>query len=111
MDRTQRTFLTKPNNSPYEKTDNSYFCIFGARHDAGLVREPARDNRNDDASDYDKYCDYAYATVVTVATDASDQRRRLLSRERDGLKAVTWAAVIRFTARQRRFAARVCSVQ
>ena len=96
------------NNSHYEKTDNSYFCIFGARHDAGLVREPARDNRNDDASDYDKYCAYAYVTVVT---DASDHRRRLLSRERDGLKAVTCAAVIRFTACQRRFAARVCSVQ
>ena len=81
------------NNSHYETTDNSYFCIFGARHDAGLVREPARDNRNDDASDYDKYC--AYASVVTVVTDASDHRRRLLSRERDGLKAVTCAAVIR----------------
>ena len=99
------------NNSHYETTDNSYFCIFGVRHDAGLVREPTRDNRNDDASDYDKYCAYAYATVVTVVTDASDHRRRLLSRERGGLKAVMCAAVIRFTACQRRFAARVCSVQ
>ncbi len=56
--------------------------------------EPARDNRNDDASDYDKYCTYAYPTIVTVVTDASDHRRRLLSRERGGLKAVTCAAVI-----------------
>jgi hypothetical protein len=83
----------EPNNSHYEKTDNSYFCIFGARHDAGLVREPARDNRNDDASDYDKYCAYAYAAVATVATVAtvhgSDHRRRPLSRQRGGSKAVT----------------------
>jgi hypothetical protein len=43
------------------------------------VREPARDNRNDDASDYDKYC--AYATGVTVVTDASDHRRRRLLSE------------------------------
>jgi hypothetical protein len=71
-------------NSHYEKTDNSYFCIFGARHDAGLVREPARDNRNDDASDYDKYCAYAYATVATV--HGSDHRRRPISRQRGGLK-------------------------
>jgi hypothetical protein len=103
------------NNSHYEKTDNSYLCIFGARHDAGLVREPARDNRSDDASDYDKY-GYARATVATaVATVAtvhvSDHRRRPISRRRDGLKAVTCAAVIRFTACQRRFTARVCSVQ
>jgi hypothetical protein len=105
------TFLPEPNNSHYEKTDYSYFCIFGARHDAGLVREPTRDNRNDDASDYDKYCACAYATGVTVVTDASDHRRRLLSRERGGSKAVTCAAVIHFTACQRRFAARVCSVQ
>jgi hypothetical protein len=69
-----------------EKTDNSYFCIFGARHDAGLVREPARDNRNDDASDYDKYCAYAHATV---ATDGSDHRRRLLSRERAQIRLRT----------------------
>jgi len=74
------------------------------------VREPARDNRNDDAPDYDKYWAYAHVTVVTVVTDASDHRRQLLSRERGGLKAVTCAAVIRFTACQRRFAARVCSV-
>jgi hypothetical protein len=99
------------NHSHYEKTDNSYFRIFGPGHDADLVREPARDNRNDDASDYDKYFAYTYVTVVTVVTDASDNRRRLLSREQDGLKAVTCAAVIRFTACQRRFAARVCSVQ
>ena len=91
--------LTKPNNSHYEKTDNSYFCIFGARHDAGLVREPARDNRNDVASNYDKYCAYAHAPVVTVATvHGSDYRRRPISRQRDGLKAVTCTAVIRFTA-------------
>jgi hypothetical protein len=76
------------------------------------VREPARDNRNDDASGYDKYGAYAHATVATVATvHGSDHRRRLLNRERDGLKAVTCAAAIRFTACQRRFAARVCSVQ
>ena len=62
------------------------------------MREPARDNRNDDASDYDKYCGYAYATVVTVVTNATDYRRRLLSPEQDELKAVTCAAVIRFTA-------------
>jgi hypothetical protein len=91
------------NNSHYEKTDNSYFCIFGARHDAGLVREPARDNRSDDASDYDKYGGYARATVATaVATVAtvhvSDHRRRPISRRRDGLKAVTCTAVICFTA-------------
>ena len=100
------------NNSHYEKTDNSYLCIFGARHDAGLVREPARGNRSDDASDYDKYCGYACATVATVATvHVSDHRRRPISRRRGGLKAVTCAAVIRFTACQRRFTARVCSVQ
>ena len=40
-------------------------AIFGARHDAGLVREPARDNRNDDASDYEKYCAYAHVTVAS----------------------------------------------
>jgi hypothetical protein len=116
---TQQLTLEKPNNSHYEKTDNSYFCIFGPRHDAGLVREPARDNRSDDASDYDKYGGYARATVATVATAAatvatvyvSDHRRRPISRQRDELKAVTCAAVIRFTACQRRFAARVCSVQ
>ena len=106
------------NNSHYEKTDNFYFCIFSARHDAGLVREPTRDNRNDDASDYGKYGAYAHATVGTVATVATVatvpgwfHRRRLLSRQRGGSKAVTWAAVIRFTACQRGFAARVCSVQ
>ena len=94
----------EPNNSHYEKTDNSYFCIFGARHDAGLVREPARDNRNDVASDYDKYGAYVHATVTTVTTVAtvatvhgSDYRRRPLSRQRDGLKAVTCTAVIRLT--------------
>ena len=93
------------NNSHYEKTDNSYFCIFGARHDAGLVREPARDNRNDDASDYDKCGAYAVATVAAVAAVAtvatvhgSDHRRRPISRQRGGSKAVTCAAVIRFTA-------------
>jgi hypothetical protein len=97
------------NNSHYEKTDNSYFCIFGARHDAGLVREPARDNRNDVASDYDKYGAYAHAAVITVATavatvatvHGSDYRRRPLSRQQGGSKAVTCTAVIRFTACQR----------
>ena len=72
------------------------------------MREPARDNRNDDASDYDKYCAYAYATVTTVTTVAtvatgatvatvhgSDHRRRPLSRHRGGSKAVTCTAVIR----------------
>ena len=94
------------NNSHYEKTDNSYFCIFGARHDAGLVREPARDNRSDDTSDYDKYGGYAHATVATVATavatvatvHVSDHRRRPISRQRGGSKAVTCTAVICFTA-------------
>src|SRR4029077_368586 len=85
----QHNFLTKPNNSHYEKTDNSYFCIFGARHDTGLVREPARDNRNDDASDYDKCGAYAHVTVATVFTDVSAHRQHLLSRERAGSKAVT----------------------
>jgi hypothetical protein len=78
--------FSKPTNSHYEKTNNSYFCIFGARHDAGLMREPASDSRNDDASDYDKYCAYVYATVVTVVTDASNHREHLLSRERDGFE-------------------------
>jgi hypothetical protein len=59
------------NNSYYEKTDNFYFGIFGARHDAGLVRKSARDDRNDDTSGYDKYGSYAYVTVATVATDAA----------------------------------------
>ena len=77
------TTFYETNNSHYEKIDNSYFGIFSARHDARLVREPTRDNRNNDASDYDKYC--AYASVVTVVTDASDHRRRLLSRERGAL--------------------------
>jgi hypothetical protein len=96
------------NNSHYETNDNSYFCIFGARHDAGLVREPARDNRNDDASDYDKCGAYAHASVArvaavaTVATVATvhgwEHRRRPISRQRSGSKAVTCAAVIRFTA-------------
>ena len=112
------TFLRNP-TTHYEKTDNSYFCIFGARHDAGLVREPARDNRNDVASDYDKYGAYARATVATVATavatvatvHVSDYRRRPISRRRGGSKAVTCTAVIRFTACQRRFAAQVYSVQ
>jgi hypothetical protein len=51
------------------------------------VRKPARDDRNNDTSGYDKYGSYAYvtvATVATVATDGSDHRRRLLSRERGG---------------------------
>src|SRR5260370_13376835 len=62
-----------------------------------------------------------FSTVATVFTDVSDHRQHLLSRERGGSKAVTCAAVIRFTACQRRFAARVrhcgfvlwriCSVQ
>jgi hypothetical protein len=90
------------NNSHYETTDNSYFCIFGARHDAGLVREPARDNRNDDASDYDQCSVYVHTTVATVATVATvhgwEHRRRPISRQRSGSKAVTCAAVIRFTA-------------
>ena len=93
------------NTSHYETTDNSYFCIFGARHDAGLVREPARDNPNNDASDYDKYCVNAHATVARVAAVATvatvhgwEHRRRPISRQRSGSKAVTCAAVIRLTA-------------
>ena len=82
------------------------------------MREPARDNRHDDASDYDKCCAYAYATVVTVVTGAYvharvatvatvatiatvhgwEHRRRPISRQRGGSKAVTCAALIRFTA-------------
>ena len=87
-----------------EKTDNSYFCIFGARHDADIVREPARDNRNDDASDYDKCGAYSHATVAAVATVAtvatvhgSGHRRRPITRQRGGSKGVTCTAVIRFT--------------
>jgi len=99
MDRLKAPQLfTKQTNSYYEKTDNFYFRIFGARHDAGLVRKPARDDRNGDTSGYDKYGSYAYVTVATVATNGSDHRRSLLSRERGGSKAVTCTAVIRFTA-------------
>jgi hypothetical protein len=93
------TTFYETNNSHYEKIDNSYFCIFGARHDAGLVREPARDNRNNDASGYDKHGAYARATVATVTTvHGSDHRRRPISRQRGGSKSVTCTAVIRFTA-------------
>jgi len=69
------------------------------------VRDPARDNPNDDASDYDKCGAYADATVATVATVAtaaavstvhgSEHRRRPLGRQRGGSKAVTCTAVIR----------------
>ena len=60
------------------------------------MREPARDNPNDDASDYDKCGAYAHVTVATVTTvHGSDHRRRLLSRHRGGSKAVTCTAVIR----------------
>ena len=91
----QHNFLTKPNNTHYEKTDNSYFCIFGASYDAGLVREPARDNRNDDASDYDKCGGYAHAAVGTVATVTTvhgwEYRRRPISRQRQGkTSGTTW---------------------
>ena len=72
------------------------------------MREPARDNRNDDASDYDKCAAYAHAAVAAVATVATDatvatvhgweHRRRPISRQRGVSKAVTCAALIRFTA-------------
>src|SRR5438874_2161285 len=37
------------NNSHHEKIDHSYFCAFGARYDADLLRKRTRDNHNDDA--------------------------------------------------------------
>jgi hypothetical protein len=98
------TAFYETNNSHYEKTDNSYFCIFSARHDARLVREPARDNRNDDATGYDKYGAYVHVTVATVGrvstvfAGAWDYRQHLLSRVRRGSHAVTCTAVIRCTA-------------
>ena len=101
------TAFYETNNSHYEKTDNSDFCIFSTRRDARLVREPARDNRNDDATGYDKYGAYVHATVGTVATvgrvstvfaGASDYRQHLLSRVRRGSNAVTCTAVIRSAA-------------
>ena len=66
------------------------------------MREPTRDNRNDDASDYGKYSAYVHATVATVATGGtvhgSEHRWHPLSRQRGGSKAVTCTAVIRLTA-------------
>jgi hypothetical protein len=43
----------KPHENKYEKIDQSYFCAFNTRPDAGLLLKPTRDDDyHNAASDY-----------------------------------------------------------